>query len=198
MFKAVAKPKRSSTDASISAGTLWLFGEPIWTLEFPYARIAGNRAMLHFCVKYKDLSALNITVTTSQKITANLGGAARRMKNLTHPDLKWRKGNHAFIHSNAQTVEVITKVIPFCVHSGDIDSTGSGNKRNMLRSMKTGSSQFILWGMANLNNGCTKSQSIFTKYSEKLPYHQHHSWDSKLIRHHLHPRTPLVWNPQNP
>ena len=192
MFKAAAKPKRSSTDASMSAGTLQLFGEPIWTLEFPYARIARNGAMLRFCVKYKDLSALNVMVPTSQKITANLGGAARRMKNLIHSNLKWRKRNHALIHSNAQTVEVITKLIPICVHSGDIDSTESGNKRNTLRSMKTGSSQFILWGMANLNNNCTKSQSIFTKCSEKLPYHQYHSWDSKSIQHHLHPRTPLV------
>jgi len=144
MFKAAAKPKCLSTDASMSAGTLRLFGEPIWTLEFPYARIAGNRAMLHFHVKYKNLSALNVTVPISQKITMNLDGAARRMKNLTHPNLKWRKGNYAIIHSNAQTVEVITKLIPICVHSGDINSTGSGNKRNMLRSMKTGSSQFVL------------------------------------------------------
>ena len=48
--------------------------------------------------------------------------------------------------------------------------------------------------MVNLNNDCTKSQSIFTKCLEKLPYYQYHSWDSKPIWHHLHSRTSLVWD----
>ena len=181
----------------MSAGTLWPFKEPIWTLEFSNARIAGNRAILCFHAKYKDLSVSNVTVPTSQKITVNLDGAARQTKNQTHPNLKQRKGSHALIHSNAQIAEVITKPIPICIYSGDIDSIESGNKRNMLRSMKIGSSQFVLWGIANLNNDCTKSQSIFTKCSEKLSYCQYYSWDSKPIWHHLHPRTPLVWNLQN-
>jgi len=96
--------------------------------------------MLCFCAKYKDLSVSNVTVPTSQKITMNLDGVARQTKKQTHPDLKQRKGSHALIHSNARTAKVITKLIPICIHSGDIDSTRSGNKRNMLRSMKTGSS----------------------------------------------------------
>ena len=178
----------------MSAGTLWPFKEPIWTLEFSNARIAENMAILCFYAKYKDLSVSNVTVPTSQKITVNLGGAARQTKNQTHPDLKQRKGSHALIHSNVQIAEVIIKPIPICIYSGDIDSIESGNKRNMLRSMKTGSSRFVLWRTANLNNDCTKSQSIFTKCLEKLPYYQYHSWDSKPIWHHLHSRTSLVWD----
>ena len=179
------------------ANTLQQFEEPTWIWEFPNARIVGNRVMLCFHVRFKDLSASNAMVLTNQKITANLDSAVKWMRNLTYPDLKQRKESYALTLSNVQTTEAITKPTPTCVHSGDIGSIESGNKRNTLRSMKTGPNWFVLWGMASSNNDHIKSQSFFTKCSEKFTYHQHHPRDSEPIRHHLHPRIPLVWNSQD-
>jgi len=83
-------------------------------------------------------------VPTSPKTIANLGGVARRMTGSTLQGWKQRKENCALIHSNAQTIEEITKQIPTNVHFGDIGLIGSGNKKNMLRSMITDPSQFVL------------------------------------------------------
>ena len=105
--------------------------EPIWTLVFLNARIAGNGVTQCFHAKYKNQSTSNATVPTSQKTTANLNGIAKQTKSQTYSDLKQRKGSHVLIHSSAQTAKTITKLIPICVHSRGIDSTGSGNKRNI-------------------------------------------------------------------
>jgi len=118
---------------------------------------------------------LNTIVPTSPKTTANLGGVAKQTKSPTLHNLKQRKGSYVLTHSSVRTAKEITKLIPICIHSGDIDSIGSGNKRSTLRSVKTGPSQFILWRTANLNYDCKKSQNFFTKYSKKLPHCQYHS-----------------------
>ena len=194
MFKVAAKPKHSSTDASMLANILWQFKGPTWIQEFPNARIAGNGVMLYSHARFKDPSTSNAMVLTNLKTTANLGGAAKQMRNLTHPDSKRRKESHALTHPNAQTAEVIIKPTPTCVHSGDIGSTESGNKRNILRSMITGPNQFVLRQTASSNNDYMKSQSFFAKCLEKFAYHQHHSWDSELFWYYLHSRTPLVKN----
>ena len=131
--------------------------------------------MLHFHARFKDPSASNATVPTNQKITANSNGAAKQMRNLTYSDLKQRKGSCALTLSNIQTAEAITKLTSTCVHSRGIGSTESGNKRNILRSMKTGPNQFILREMVSSNNNHMKSQSFFAKCLEKFTYHQHHS-----------------------
>ena len=174
---------------------LWPFKEPIWIQASYNARIAGNGITQHSCAKYKDLDVLNAMLPTSVKTTANSGDVAKQMKSPTLHNLKQRKGSYVFTHSSVWTAEEITKLIPICICSGDIGSIGSGNKRSMLRSMKTGPSQFVLWRMVNLNYDCEKPQNFFAKHLEKLPHHQHHSWDSKLVWHHLHLRTSLVWNP---
>ena len=122
----------------------------------------------------------------------------RQMKKQVHLNLKQRKGNHAHIHSNVWTVGVTTKPTQICVHSRGIDSIRSGNKRSMPRSVKTGSSWFTLWGAANLNNDHTKPQNLLEKYPKELIHCQYYSWDLKPIQCHLHPRTFLVWNLQNP
>jgi len=70
----------------------------------------------------------------------NSGGVAKQMKSTTLHNLKQRKGSYVLTHSSVRTAEEITKLIPICAHSGDIDLIGSGNKRSMLRSMKTGPS----------------------------------------------------------
>jgi len=83
-------------------------------------------------------------VLTSQKTTMNSDDAARQMTRLTHQGWKQRRGSYALILSSAQTVEEITKQTPTNVRSGDTGSTENSNKENMLRSMKTDPSQFIL------------------------------------------------------
>ena len=123
-----------------------------------------------FHAKYKDLDVLNAIVPTSPKTTTNLGGVAKQTESPTLHDLKQRKGSHVLTHSSVWTAEEITKLIPICVHSGDIDLIGSGNKRSMLRSMKTDPSRFVLWRMANLNYDHEKSQNFFAKHPEKLPH----------------------------
>ena len=138
MFKAAAKPRYLSTDVSMLANTLWQFKEPTWIQKFPNARIARNGVMLCFHTRFKDPSVSNVTVLTNQKTTTNSDGATKQIRSLTHPDLKWRKESHALTLLNVQTAEVITKPTPTCVHSRDIDSIESGNKRNILRSVKTG------------------------------------------------------------
>ena len=194
MSKLAVRPKCLSTDASMLADILQPFKEPTWIQASLNARIAGNRITQLSCAKYKDLDVLNAIVPTSPKTTVNLGSIAKWTKCPTLHDLKQRKRSHVLTHLSVWTAEEITKLILTCVHSGDIDSIGSGNKRSTLRSVKTGPSRFVLWRTANLNYDHEKSQNVFTKHLEKLPHYQYHSWDSKPVQHYLHPRTPLVWN----
>jgi len=179
----------------MSADILRPFEEPTWIQASLNARIAGNGIMQSSHAEFKDLGALNTMVPTSPKTTANLGGVAKWTKNPTLYNLKQRKGSHVLTHSSVRTAKEITKLIPTCVHSGDIDSIGNGSKRSTLRSVKKGPNRFVFWRTANLNYDCEKSQNFLTKCLEKLPYYQHNSRDSKLVQHHFHPRTPLVWNP---
>jgi len=131
-------------------------------------------------------------VLTNWKIIVNLDGITRQMKKQTPLNSKQRKGNHAHTHSNVQTVREITKLTQINVHSGGINSTGNGSRKNMLRSMKTGSNQFALWGVVNVKNDFTKPQNIFAKCPKKFTHHQCHTQDSKAIQYHPHPETSLV------
>ena len=94
--------------------------------------------------KFKNQNTSNVMVPTSQKTTMNSDGVARQMTRLTHRGWKQRRGSHALILSSAQTVEEITKQTPTNVCSRDIGSTENGNKENMLRSVKTDPSRFVL------------------------------------------------------
>ena len=96
-------------------------------------------------------------VLTNWKIIVNLDGITRQIKKQTPLDSKQRKGNYAHTHSNVQTVREIIKLTQINVHSGDIDSTGNGSRKNMLRSMKIGSNQFALWGVVNVKNDFIKT-----------------------------------------
>ena len=95
-------------------------------------------------------------VLTNWKIIVNLDGITRQIKKQTPLDSKQRKGNYAHTHSNVQTVREIIKLTLTNVHSRSTISIGNSSRRNMLRSMKTGSSQFALQGAANFHNDCTK------------------------------------------
>jgi len=101
--------------------------------------------MLPSLAEFRAPSVSSAMDCTDPKTTKNLGGAAKRMRRRTSLILRLRKATHVLIHSNTLIAEAITKLTPTSAHSGDIDSTGSGTKRNMLRSMKTGSNRFAPW-----------------------------------------------------
>ena len=131
--------------------------------------------MQHSLAEYKDLSASNAIVLTNQKTIVNLDGIVRQMKKQTPLNLKQRKWNHVNTCSNIQTVRETTKLTQINVCSGGIGSTKSGNRRNMLRSMKTGSGQFTPWEVSNFNNDFTKPQNIFAKCLKEFTHYQHHT-----------------------
>ena len=179
----------------MSASILRLLGVLTWIWVYPNAKTAGSRVMWHSLAEYKDLSVSNAMVLTNQKTIPNLDGTARQMKKQTPLDLKQKKGNCVHTCSNIWTVGETTKPTQINVHSGDISSTKSGNRRNTLRFMKTESSQFAPWGVSNFNNDFTKPQNIFAKCLKEFTHCQHHTWDSNSIWYHLNLGTSLVQNP---
>jgi len=86
----------------------------------------------------KAPSASSAMVHTNPRTTMNSGGAAKQTRRQTLHILRLRRAIHALTRSNALIVGVITKLTPTNAHSGGINSTESGTKRNMLKSMKTG------------------------------------------------------------
>ena len=178
----------------MSASILQLLEMLTWIRVYPNARTAGSGVMWHSLAEYKDLSVSNATVLTNQKTIVNLGGVARQMKKQTLLDSKQRKENHAHTCSSVQTVGETTKLTQISVRSGGIDSIENGSRKNTPRSMKTGSSQFALWGVVKFNNDFAKPQNIFAKCLKEFTHHQHHTWDLNSIQHHFHSRTSLVWN----
>ena len=178
----------------MSEDILWQFEEQTWIQMFLNARIVGNGATQLSHVEFKNQNASNAMVPTSLKTIANLGGVARWMTGSTLQGWKQRKENHVLIHSNARTVKEITKRIPTNVCFGDIGLIGSGNKKNMLRSIITDPSWSVLRWMVNLNYNCEKPQNSFAKCSQKLPHCQHPPWDPKSVQYHFHPRISLVRN----
>jgi len=71
----------------------------------------------------------------------SLDGVARQMKELILLNLKQRKEIHVLTRSSVLIVMEIIKPTLTNVHSGSTISIENGSRRNMLRSMKTGSSQ---------------------------------------------------------
>ena len=142
-------------------GILRPFGELTWIQAFHSAKIVGNGAMQLSHTEFKDQNTSNAMVPTSPKTIANLGGVVRQITRLTLWGWKQRKESHVLILSNAQTVMEITKQIPINVCFRDTGSTGSGNKGNILRSMKIDPSRFVLGWTANFNNDCEESQNSF-------------------------------------
>jgi len=71
----------------------------------------------------------------------------------------------------------IIKQIQIYVHSGDIGLTGSGNRKrkSILRSMKTGPSQFVLKQMTQYSNDCEEHQNSLTKCLQELTNCQYSS-----------------------
>ena len=163
-----------------------------WTQAYPNVRIAGSGVMWLFLAESKVPSVLSVMALTNPKTTVNLGDVARLMRRWTLLASRQRKANHAHTLSNALIAGRTTKLTPTNVHSGDTNSTENGNKRNMLRSMKTESSQFALQRAANRKYNSEKPQDFFTKCSQEPFHRQHYSQDPVTLWYSSYPRTPLV------
>ena len=155
----------------MSEDILWQFEKQTWIQVFLNTKIVGNGATQLSHVEFKKQNASNAMVPTSLKTIVNSGGVARQMTRSTIRGWKQRKENCVFIHSNAWTVKEITKQIPTNVCFGDTGLIRSSNKKNMLRSVITDLSQFVLRWTANLNYDCEIPQNSFAKCSQKLPYY---------------------------
>jgi len=83
---------------------------------------------------------------TSQRITTNSDSAAKRMIKLILYTSKPKKANYVYTPSNVRTAMESIKQTQQHVRSGKISSIKNGIKRNIQRSVKTGSSQFIQLG----------------------------------------------------
>ena len=104
-----------------------------------------------------------------------------------------RKVNHAYTLSSTLIVGGTTKLTPTNSLSGDTDSIENGNKRNMLRSVKTRSSQFALQRAVNRKYDSEKPQDFFTKHSQNPSHRQHYFRDLVILRHSSYLRTFLVY-----
>jgi len=137
--------------------------------------------MRYSLAEYKDLSVSNATVLTSWKTIMNLGGVARQTRKQILLDLRQRRVNHVCTHSSVQIVRGTTKLTQISVYSGGIDSTESGSRRNIPRSMKTESNQFTPQRAAIVNNDSAKPQNIFAKCLKEFTHRQHHTRDPNTI-----------------
>ena len=153
--------------------------------------------MLPFLAESKVPSVSSATVHTNLRTTANLGSATKWTRRQTHLVLRQRKANHASTHSNALIVRAITKPTPTSTHSGDIDSTENGTKRNTLRSMTTGSNWFALLRVVSRKYDFEKPQNPFTKCLQEPSHSQHYPQDSVIFWYNSHPRTTLVCHMQS-
>ena len=145
IIRVVTKLSASSTGASMSASISLLLEGQTWTWASSNTKTAESGDILPSLAESKVPSALSAMDHTDPKTTENLGGVAKWTKRQTPLISRQRKMTHVLIHSSVLIAGAITKLTPTSAHSGDIDSTGSGTKINMLRSMKTGSNRFALW-----------------------------------------------------
>ena len=148
--------------------------------------------MPHFCVEFKEPGVSNAMAHTSQNTIGNLVGTARPMTKSTHQDSKLKRVNLAPTYSNAKIVVETILPTPINACFGIIGSTGSGIRKNILRSMKIGLNQSILKRMKPHANDCRRSQDFFTKRSQELPSSQHSSQNIITLRYHPYSRTFLV------
>jgi len=111
---------------------------------FPNAKIVGDGDIQLFHVEHKGPNISSIIALINWKTTMSLAGVVKPMQKQTPLILKLKRANHAPTPSNVQIVMVIIKWIQLHVCSGRIDSIRNGSKRNIQRSVKTGSNQSIL------------------------------------------------------
>ena len=119
-------------------------------------KIVGDGDIQLSCAEYRGLNASSVMALINWRIIVSLDSVARQMKELIPLDLKQRKEICVLTHLSVLTVREIIKLTLTNVHSRSTISIENSSRRNMLRSMKTGSSQFALQGAANFHNDCTK------------------------------------------
>jgi len=141
--KAVVKPRLLLTGVSISVGSLQLLEMLTWTLRFHNVKIAGNGVIPYSHIESKKPNVSSVMGPTNLKIIMSLAGVVKLTQRWTSLALKWRKVNRVLIYSNVLTVEVTIKQTQTYTPFGDIDSTESGTRRSILRSMKISSNQFV-------------------------------------------------------
>ena len=137
---------------------------PTWTPVYRSAKTAGNGTTLRFRAGFKKPDVSNAMVHTSQNTIGNSVGTTRPTTKLTHYDSRQKKGNLAPTHSSAQTVAAT--ILPTLINArfGATGSTGSGIRKNTLRSVKIGLNQSVLKQTTLYTNDCWKSQDFFAKH----------------------------------
>ena len=198
IIRAEAKLSASSIGALMLAGILLISEGLTWTWACPNTKIAGGGDTQPFPAESKVPNASSATVLINPRTTRSSGGAAKWMKRQILLVSRQRKVNHAPIRSNALIVRAIIKPTPTSVHSGGINSTENGTKRNMPKSVKTGSHWFVLWRVASRKYDFEKPQNPFAKCSQEPSHSQYYPWDSFTFQHNSYPRTALVCHLQNP
>jgi len=112
----------------------------------------GNGDMPLFLAEFRVSNMSNVMACTSPKIITNLVGVAKPMKKQTLHALKLKKVIHVCTHSSVQIVKVITRRTTIYVCSESTGSITNGIRKSILRSMKTGQSQFVLLRMVSYND----------------------------------------------
>ena len=115
-------------------------------------KTVGNGDISPFLAEFRILNALNVMACTSLKIIANLVGVAKPMKKQTHYVLKLKNVNHVYTYLSVQIVKAITMQTPIYVYSGSTGLIANGIRKSVLRSVKTGQSQFILLRTVSYND----------------------------------------------
>jgi len=102
----------------------------------PSIRTVGGGATQLCHVGSKEQDTSSVVICIKLNTTTSLGGATRQMTKSILPNLKQRKANYAYMHSNAQTIVVITKWTLTSVYSENIDSIANGTAKNKPKSVK--------------------------------------------------------------
>ena len=186
--------KVSSISASTSEGTLWQLGLLMWTLESHSVKTAEDKITRLFHVGSKVQSVLSAMNPTNQRTIVNSAGVVRPTKKLIHHISKSRKANCACTHSSVLIVEANIRWTSQHVHSGRTISIESGTRKSTLRSIKTGSNQFVWLGIEILNNDLQQIKYLPPECPQKHVNCQHYCWDSLSLWYHPYPRTSLVYH----
>ena len=147
--------------------------------------------MSHFYTEFKDPNASNVTDHINQRIIVNSVGVAKPMRRQTHYVWKQSEVNHIHTHSNVPIVKTTTKQTSICVCSKGTGSTANSIRRNTLRSMKTGQSQFVLSGIVT-HNDLWQLKNFFSEYPQKFSDCQYYPRGLVILQHNLLSRTPMV------
>ena len=164
------------------------------TLESYSVKTAGDGITRLFHVGSKVQSASSVMDLTNWRTIVNSAGIPRPMKKLIHYTSKLKKTNYACTHSSVPIVEVNIRRTPQHVHFGGTISIESSTRRSILRSVKTGSNQFVWLGTGIFNNDLQQSKDLLPECPQKCVNCQHYPWDSLSLWYYLYPRPALVYH----